>query len=209
MSSWVTIKEKDESLGHKDNNQNVEATLYTSRSLYSLALSNYNNSNDDVNNIHWSKTKESLIEIMNVCTSEIVDKDLIRKEYKSGSHGANYQNLYYLASKLLSKMYEIENNKSKALEFGVLSTVCMIHYKNNDVNLFDDNLLLNVGKLALFHNDLWTSKNVLQIIADKYDESNKASSINYLWQDLSNKISEKCNNIGEVTSILPLNNLIT
>jgi len=206
MSSWVTIKEKDESLGHKDNNQNVEATLYTSRSLYSLALSNYNNSNDDVNNIHWSKTKESLIEIMNVCTSEIVDKDLIRKEYKSGSHGANYQNLYYLASKLLSKMYEIENNKSKALEFGVLSTVCMIHYKNNEVNLFDDNLLLNVGKLALFHNDLWTSKNVLQIIADKYDESNKASSINYLWQDLSNKIIEKCNNIGEVTSILPLNN---
>ncbi len=204
MSSWVTIKEKEKSVtNYESNNQNVEATLYSSRSLYSLALGHYNDSNDDVNNIHWSRTKESLLEIMNTCTSGIVDIDLIQKEYKPGSHGAQYQNLYYLASKLLSKMYEIENNKSKALEIGILSTMCMIHYKSNEVNLFDDNLLLNIGKLTLHHNDLWATKNILQIIADKYDESKKVSSVHYIWQDLNNMFIRKSDNLCE-TSAIPI-----
>ena len=204
MSSWVTIKEKEKNATRYENvNQNIEATLYSSRTLYSLALSHYNDSNDDVNNIHWSRTKESLVEIMNTCTSGIVDIDLIQQEYKPGSHGAQYQNLYYLSSKLLSKMYEIENNKSMALEIGILSTICMIHYKSNEVNLFDDNLLLNIGKLALHHNDLWATKNILQIIADKYDDSNKVSSILYLWKDLNDKLIRKCDNLCEVVPKLP------
>lgn len=161
MSSWLTIKDNNivEEDNDDNNNSNItdEGFIYSLRQLYSNAINDIyiyekNNANDHDKTI-WNKSIDILLHIIQLCKEKLFiissKKESFNQRRSLVEEECNQ--IYYLAAKNISKLYEREgkNNKimkEKSLNKAIEATEVMLKI---NFTIIDFSIILRVGRMAL------------------------------------------------------------